>query len=87
MNNDLNRMCYIIMNKMQKSKATDFMHSMTCREIQEQVRIVRTDTIYKYVKRLEVHGLVEKGARVDRADGYILTQKAIDLLPKQEEKE
>lgn len=87
MNNDLNRMCYIIMNKMQKSKATDFMHSMTCREIQEQVRIVRTDTIYKYVKRLEAHGLVEKDARVDRADGYILTQKAIDLLPKQEEKE
>lgn len=87
MNHDLNRMCYIIMNKMQKSKATDFMHSMTCREIQEQVRIVRTDTIYKYVKRLEAYGLVEKGARVDRADGYILTQKAIDLLPKQEEKE
>lgn len=79
-NVELNRMCYTIMNKMNKSKATDFMHSMTCMEIQEQVRTVRTDTIYKYIKRLEAHGLVKNGAKAERAYAYFLTEKAVKLI-------
>ena len=81
MNRELNRISYIIMNMMLKSKAVDFMHSMSCAEIQERVRVIKTDTVYKYMKKLEKIGLVEKGAKVDRAYGYILTKEGINLLP------
>lgn len=88
MNKELNRISYIIMNTMLKSKAIDFMHSMSCMEIQEGVRVIKTDTVYKYMKKLEKFGFVEKGAKVDRAYGYILTQEGINLLPEiKEEKE
>ena len=82
MSRELNRISYIIMNMMLKSKAVDFMHSMSCAEIQERVRVIKTDTVYKYMKKLEKIGLVEKGAKVDRAYGYILTDKAIGMMPK-----
>lgn len=40
------------------------------------------------MKKLEKIGLVEKGAKVDRAYGYILTKEGINLLPEvKEEKE
>lgn len=85
MNEELNRMSFIIMNQMMKAQATDFMHSLSCEEIQNQIRIVETCTIYKYIRKLERLGFVEKGAKVTRAYGYILTDKAIELLPKQKE--
>ena len=78
-------MTFIIMNQMLKMKATDFMHSLTCEEIRECVKTVTVDTIYRYIRKLERLGYVEKGARVTRANGYILTEKAIELLPKQKE--
>ena len=62
--------------------ATDHMHSMSCYEIIDIEGRVKADTIYKHIRILESYGLVEHGAKVERANGYILTQKAIDLLPK-----
>lgn len=62
--------------------ATDHMHSMSCYEIRDIEGRVKADTIYKYIRILESYGLVEHGAKIERANGYILTQKAIDLLPK-----
>ena len=70
------------MNQMLKAQATDFMHSLSCEEIRQQIKIVETCTVYKYIRKLE---FVEKGAKVTRAYGYILTKKAIELLPKQKE--
>ena len=83
MNKELNRMSFIIMNQMLKAQATYFMHSLTCEEIRSRIKTVETCTIYKYIRILERLGVVEKGATVIRANGYILTEKAIGMLLKQ----
>ena len=67
---------------MLKQKAVDHMHSMSCYEIRDIEGQVKVETIYKHIRILESYGLVEQGARIERANGYILTRKAIDLLPK-----
>lgn len=82
MNWSLNRIQYVIMNIMLEQGATDHMHSMSCYEIRDIEGRVKADTIYKHIRILESYGLVEHGAKIERANGYILTQKAIDLLPK-----
>ncbi len=82
MNWNLNRIQYVIMNIMLEQGATDHMHSMSCYEIRDIEGRVKADTIYKHIRILESYGLVEHGAKIERANGYILTQKAIDLLPK-----
>ena len=82
MNWNLNRIQYVIMKIMLEQGATDHMHSMSCYEIRDIEGRVKADTIYKHIRILELYGLVEHGAKIERANGYILTQKAIDLLPK-----
>jgi len=79
---NLNRIQYVIMNIMLEQGATDHMHSMSCYEIRDIEGRVKADTIYKHIRILESYGLVEHGAKIERANGYILTQKAIDLLLK-----
>ena len=79
---NLNRLQYVILNIMLKQHATDHMHSISCYEIRDEEDHVKVETIYKHIRILESYGLVEQGARVERANGYILTQKAIDMLPK-----
>lgn len=81
----LNRIQYIILNIMRKKKALDHMHSISCNEIREIEKQSAVTTIYKHICILEKHGYVEKGAKIERAFGYILTQKALDILPKEEE--
>ena len=39
MDKELNRMSFIIMNQMLKAQATDFMHSLSCEEIRQQIKI------------------------------------------------
>ena len=82
MNWNLNRIQYVIMKIMLEQGATDHMHSMSCYEIRDIEGRVKADTIYKHIRILESYGLVEHGAKIERANGYILTQKAVDLLPK-----
>ena len=82
MNWNLNRIQYVIMNIMLEQGATDHMHSMSCYEIRDIEGRVKADTIYKHIRILESYGLVEHGAKIERVNGYILTQKAIDLLLK-----
>lgn len=82
MNWNLNRIQYVIMKIMLEQGATDHMHSMSCYEIRDIEGRVKADTIYKHIRILESYGLVEHGAKIERANGYILTQKAIDLLLK-----
>ena len=45
----------------------------------------KVTTIYKHMRILESLGYVEKGAKIERAYGYILTQKAMNILPEEEE--
>lgn len=82
MDRNLTRIQYVIMNIMLKQRATDHMHSMSCYEIRDIEGQVQADTIYKHIRILESYGLIEQGAKIERANGYILTQKAINLLPK-----
>ena len=84
---ELNRIQYIIMNIMRKQNATDHMHSMSCNEICEIEGRSKVTNIYKHIRILEKYGLVTMGARIERANGYILTDKAIELLPKEEKVE
>jgi Fe2+ or Zn2+ uptake regulation protein len=60
---------------------------MSCNEICEIEKRCKVTTIYKHIRILEEKGYVKKGAKIERAFGYILTSKAIDLLPKEEMEE
>lgn len=82
MSDELSRIQYVIMNIMLKNGATEPMRSLSCKEICESKGNCKVTTIYKHIHILEERELVKKGAKVERANGYILTQKAIDLLPK-----
>ncbi len=58
------------------------MRSMSCKEICDIMENrFKVTTIYKHICILERHGYVEKGAKIERAYGYILTKKALDILP------
>lgn len=78
----LNRIQYRIIKIMYENNAIDAMYSMSCNEITDIEKSNKVTTIYKHIRILEERELVKKGAKVERANGYILTQKAIDLLPK-----
>lgn len=73
------------MNIMRKNNATDHMHSMSCNEITDYEGRSKVATIYKHIRILESFGLIEKGAKIERAYGYILTGEALKLLPENEE--
>ena len=78
----LNRIQYRIIKIMYENNAIDAMYSMSCNEITDIEKSNKVTTIYKHIRILEKRELVKNGAKVERANGYILTQKAIDLLPK-----
>ncbi len=87
MEDNLNRIQYVILNIMRKRKAVDHMHSMSCNEICEIEKRCKVTTIYKHIRILENLGYVKRGAKIERAFGYILTAKAVDILPKEEMEE
>ena len=78
----LSRIQYVILHSMRKQKAIHQMRSMSCKEICDIMENrFKVTTIYKHICILEDHGYVEKGAKIERAYGYILTQKALNILP------
>ena len=84
----LSRIQYVILHNMRKQKAVHRMRSMSCKEICDIMENpFKVTTIYKHICILEKHGYVEKGAKIERAYGYILTKKALDILPEMEESE
>ena len=87
MAHDLNRIQYVILNILKKNGAIDHMHSMSCNEICEIEKRSKGTTIYKHIRILEEYGYVKQGARIERANGYILTEQGIAILPKPKEKE
>lgn len=84
MAHDLNRIQYVILNILKKNGAMDHMHSMSCNEICEIEKRSKVTTIYKHIRILEEYGYVKQGARIERANGYILTEQGIAILPKTE---
>ena len=68
---------------MRKQEAIHQMRSMSCKEICDVMENrFKVTTIYKHICILEKHGYIEKGAKIERAYGYVLTQKALNILPK-----
>ena len=77
----LNRLQYTILHNMRKQKAVHKMRSMSSKEICDIMKNhFKVTTIYKHICILEERGYVEKGAKIERAYGYILTKKALDIL-------
>ena len=83
MEENLNRIQYVILHNMRKQEAIHQMRSMSCKEICDVMENrFKVTTIYKHICILEKHGYIEKGAKIERAYGYVLTQKALNVLPK-----
>lgn len=82
MNISLNRIQYEILNILRKRHAKEAMFSLSCNEISEESGHT-VPTIYKHVRILESYGYVTKGAKVERANGYIITKEALDMLPEE----
>lgn len=80
MNGELVRTQYVILNILKSCKATNHMRSMTLAEICEQEGRSKPNTIYKHIRTLEAKGLVESGAKVERAFGYILSKSGQELI-------
>lgn len=88
MEHSLSRIQYVILHNMRKRKAVHQMRSMSCKEICDIMENrFKVTTIYKHICILEKHGYVERGAKIERAYGYILTKKALDILPEIDEAE
>ena len=85
---NLSRIQYVILHNMRKQKAVHQMRSMSCKEICDIMENrFKVTTIYKHVCILEKYGYVENGAKIERAYGYILTEKALHILPEMDEEE
>lgn len=88
LDDNLSRIQYVILHNMRKQKAVHQMRSMSCKEICDIMENrFKVTTIYKHICILEKHGYVEKGAKIERAYGYILTEKALNILPEIDEEE
>ncbi len=78
---NLNRIQYVILNILKKNKADSPMRSMSCNEIAEIEETDKPSTIYKHLRVLENLGYVARGAKVERATGYIITEAGLKVLP------
>lgn len=80
--NELVRTQYVILNILQTHKATNHMKSLTLEEIAEYEGRSKPNTIYKHIRILIDKRLVEHGAKVERANGYILSKSGLELITK-----
>lgn len=87
MNDELVRTQYVILNLLRTGKATNFIKSMTLAEISEQEGRNKPNTLYKHIKILQDKGLVQLGAKAERAYGYYLSEAGMQLLKKYDDME
>ena len=87
MNENLVRTQYVIMRILRKNKATNYMRSMTLKEISKHEKKNKPNTLYKHIRILETRNLVKSGAKVERANGYYLSEDGLNLLKKYDEVE
>lgn len=87
MEKDLVRTQYVIMKILKKRKAFNHMRSMTLSEISELEGRNKQNTLYKHIRILENKKLVKLGAKVERANGYFLSEEGLKLLNKYDDME
>ena len=63
------------------------MRSMTLSEISELEGRNKQNTLYKHIRILENKKLVKLGAKVERANGYFLSEEGLKLLNKYDDME
>lgn len=81
-NIDLQRLECIILKVLKENKANIYARSMSAPEILEAIHyMVAKDTVTKYLRLLKCKGLVDEGAKVVRAKGYIITSKGEKVIP------
>ena len=78
---NLNRIQSVILSILRNRKADNPMRSMSCNEIAEIEETDKPSTIYKHLRILENLGYVARGAKVERATGYIITAAGLKVLP------
>ena len=67
---------------LKENKANIYARSMSAPEILEAIHyMVAKDTVTKYLRLLKCKGLVDEGAKVVRAKGYIITSKGEKVIP------
>lgn len=81
---NLVRTQYVIMKILKKNKATNYMKSMTLKEISKNEKKSKPNTLYKHIRILETRNLVKAGAKAERANGYYLSKEGLNLLKKYE---
>lgn len=81
-NEDLVRTQYVIMNILRVKGAINHMRSITIAEIAEQEKRNKLNTLYKHIRDLQAKGFVKLGAKVERANGYYLSESGVALLKK-----
>lgn len=84
---DIVRTQYVIMNILRTHKATNYMKSMTLEEISNEEGRNKINTLYKHIRILQSKKLVELGAKVERANGYFLSEAGMKLLCTYDDKE
>ena len=77
----LNRIQFLILIILRNYKADSPMLSMSCYEIAVIEKFDKPSTIYKHIRILKNLGYVERGAKVERATGYIITAAGLKILP------
>lgn len=87
MEKELVRTQYVIMKILKTYKAFNHMRSMTLNEIAELERRNKPNTLYKHLRILESKNLVMPGAKVERANGYYLSEEGLNLLNKYDDVE
>ena len=87
MNDELVRTQYIILKLLRTNKATNCIRGMTVTEISEKEGRNKPNTLYKHIRILETRNLVKSGAKVERANGYYLSEDGLNLLKKYDEVE
>ncbi|MCD8018713.1 MAG: hypothetical protein LUF92_03755 [Clostridiales bacterium] len=78
---ELSRIDYQILDTMKNHKAVDIRNAITCYEISKGYKNQNIiDTVYRHLRLMEDSGLVTKGAKVGKANSYMLTAKAVERL-------
>jgi DNA-binding PadR family transcriptional regulator len=66
--------------------ATNKIHGITIKEIQNYEKLSKCNTLYKKVKALESVGFINEGVMAGRAKTYYLTSLGIAELPEKSER-
>lgn len=77
----MNRLGFIILSILKRSKATDRLSSMTIREIAYTEDLgLKENTIFKKIRDFEKAGYISRGLKEGRAETYFITPEGCECL-------